>query len=55
MNFNVHRRNRSLVGQQSQREREHREGKSTKKVAPSHVAEIILSEAKDIYHSQGDL
>jgi hypothetical protein len=53
MNFNVHRRNRSLVGQQSQRER--REGKSNKKVAPSLIAENLLSEAKDIYHSQGDL
>jgi tetratricopeptide (TPR) repeat protein len=53
MNFNVHRRNHSFAVQAGSRER--REVRSLKKVQQSAPLEALLAEAKDIYHSQGDL
>jgi thioredoxin-like negative regulator of GroEL len=52
MNFNVHRRNKSLFSHSKLREK--REQKSSKKVHhPS--AEGLLQEAKELYHSQSHL
>jgi hypothetical protein len=49
MNFNVHRRNKSLFSHSKLREK--REQKSGKKV-PQPSSEGLLLEAKELYHSQ---
>lgn len=51
MNFNVHRRNKSLFSQNKLRDR--REQKSAKKMPPS--ADALLTQAKELYYSQTHL
>lgn len=53
MNFNVHRRNKSLLSQNKLREK--REQKSNKRMAHEASIDAILQEAKEIYHSQNRL
>lgn len=50
MNFNVHRRNKSLLSQNKLREK--REQKSNKRMAHEASTDAILHEAKEIYQSQ---
>jgi hypothetical protein len=52
MNFNVHRRNKSLFSTSKLRDK--REHKSTKKVPPI-SADAILLEARQLYHTQTNL
>jgi tetratricopeptide (TPR) repeat protein len=52
MNFNVHRRNKSLFSHSKLREKHNQ--KSNKKVAPP-SADGLLHEAKELYHSQTHL
>jgi hypothetical protein len=53
MNFNVHRRNKSLISQNKLREK--REQKSNKRMAHEATTDAILQEAKEIYHTQNRL
>lgn len=53
MNFNVHRRNKSLVTNSCFRQKN--EGRSLKKMNKTNCAEHLMTEAKEIYQSQGDL
>lgn len=52
MNFNVHRRNKSLFSQQGKL-RDQRHQHSGKKMAPS--PEALLQQAKELYYSQTNL
>ena len=53
MNFNVHRRNKSLISQNKLREK--REQKSNKRMAHEATVDAIFQEAKEIYHTQNRL